>query len=259
MNGRKTLVVTLLSCALLPQSARSSTTQADFEVLAKKCAPQVSRETMAALVSVESSFNPYAIGVVGGRLKRQPESRESAIATALELDRAGFKYSAGLAQVFRGNWDNLGLTHETVFDTCANLEAGAKILADCYARALESEVDEQRALRLAFSCYYSNNFTTGFKPGPDDSPSYVQKIVASAEKGRVVVPPIEFVPDPAPASVQLPKPSSPEMVNFNNMPTVLEGQKVKAKKRNSSGDDDNPYVYQSDKGASDEGVSELVF
>ncbi|EPT7341098.1 hypothetical protein ACVR8P_005750 [Pseudomonas aeruginosa] len=41
----------------------------DFMVLAQQCAPTVAPQTMAAVVQVESSFNPYAIGVVGGRLR----------------------------------------------------------------------------------------------------------------------------------------------------------------------------------------------
>ena len=36
----------------------------DFMVLAQQCAPTVAPQTMAAVVQVESSFNPYAIGVV---------------------------------------------------------------------------------------------------------------------------------------------------------------------------------------------------
>lgn len=49
----------------------------DFMVLAQQCAPTVAPQTMAAVVQVESSFNPYAIGVVGGRLQRQPKSQEA--------------------------------------------------------------------------------------------------------------------------------------------------------------------------------------
>ncbi|MGP5829257.1 transglycosylase SLT domain-containing protein [Pseudomonas aeruginosa] len=49
----------------------------DFMVLAQQCAPTVAPQTMAAVVQVESSFNPYAIGVVGGRLQRQPKSQRA--------------------------------------------------------------------------------------------------------------------------------------------------------------------------------------
>lgn len=56
----------------------------DFMVLAQQCAPTVAPQTMAAVVQVESSFNPYAIGVVGGRLQRQPKSQaETACCTRI--------------------------------------------------------------------------------------------------------------------------------------------------------------------------------
>ena len=41
-----------------------------FLTLALACAPQVHADTARALVSVESAFNPWAIGVVGGALVR---------------------------------------------------------------------------------------------------------------------------------------------------------------------------------------------
>ena len=53
-----------------------------FLALALACAPQVHADTARALVSVESAFNPWAIGVVGGALVRQPRDRAEALATA---------------------------------------------------------------------------------------------------------------------------------------------------------------------------------
>ena len=51
----------------------------DFITLAQQCAPLVSPVTMAAIVRTESGFNPYAIGVVRGRLVRQPASLVEAV------------------------------------------------------------------------------------------------------------------------------------------------------------------------------------
>lgn len=42
-----------------------------FVALALACAPAVHIDTAHALVKVESSFNAWAIGVVGGELQRQ--------------------------------------------------------------------------------------------------------------------------------------------------------------------------------------------
>lgn len=174
----------------------------DFSALAQQCAPAVHPATLQALVKTESGFNPYAIGVVGGRLVRQPRSREEAVATARALEAAGWNFSMGLAQVNRANLRSYGLTAETVFDACANLRAGSAILSNCYTRASIGGRESQDAVRAALSCYYSGNFTRGFKPDSGGT-SYVQRVAANVAPlgaSAAVVPPIAVVPnDAAPA------------------------------------------------------------
>lgn len=127
----------------------------------------VPAEVMHHVVKVESSFNPFAIGVVGGRLARQPQSLGEALSTARMLEHEGYNFSLGIAQVNRYNLDKQGLdSYEKAFDICANVQAGSRILAECYGRSGQD-------WGKAFSCYYSGNFTTGFRHG------YVQKVVAS--------------------------------------------------------------------------------
>jgi type IV secretion system protein VirB1 len=122
---------------------------------------------MQHVVQVESSRNPYAIGVVGGRLARAPRALDEAVATAKMLEEKGYNFSLGLGQVNRYNLEKYGLpTYEKAFDVCPNLVAASKILAECYSR---SGGDWGKS----FSCYYSGNFETGFRHG------YVQKIYAS--------------------------------------------------------------------------------
>jgi type IV secretion system protein VirB1 len=152
----------------------------EFVDLVKQCAPMVHVQTMTSLVKVESSFNPYNIGVVDGRLARAPRTREEAIATAYNLEKLGYNWSAGYAQVNKKNFKRLGLTIETAFDGCKNLAAGGTILAECFAGALKKFPDQQSALRGAFSCYYSGNYQTGFRPDFKGQPSYVDKIVGTA-------------------------------------------------------------------------------
>ncbi len=153
----------------------------DFLLLAEQCAPGVHTDTMRRIVHVESSYNPYAIGVVGGRLERQPRNKNEAMATAEWLERNGFNYSVGLAQVNKHNFSKYGLTLATAFESCPNLHAGGEILKDCFVRANRVRQDEQAALRDAFSCYYSGNFITGYKQG------YVLKVV-NAGQASVTVP-----------------------------------------------------------------------
>jgi type IV secretion system protein VirB1 len=172
-------------------SAQTAAQPLAFEKLAAECAPDVHPTTLKGVVSTESAWNPYAIGVVGGRLDRQPRSQAEAIATARELAREGFNFSMGLGQVNRYNLPRYGETYETVFEPCRNLKAGSAILKDCFRRARARIGDDQQALHAALSCYYSGNFTRGLRPDKEGQPSYVQKVVANATGA---VQPIPVVP-----------------------------------------------------------------
>ena len=171
---------------------------ADFNSLAQQCAPAVHPTTLQAIVRAESSFNPFAIGVVGGRLVRQPQNRDEAMATVAALDAGGWNYSMGLSQVNRYNLARYGMDANAALDPCTNLRAGSAILSDCYSRASARMGAGQDALRAAFSCYYSGNFKRGFVTGSGTS-SYVQRIVsfvASADPttAKADVRPIAVVP-----------------------------------------------------------------
>lgn len=134
----------------------------------------ISMDVMQHVVNVESSRNPFAIGVVGGRLARQPKALDEALATVRMLEEKGYNFSLGLAQVNRYNLDKYGLdSYEKAFQQCPNLQAGSRILAECHSR---SKGDWGKA----FSCYYSGNFTTGYRHG------YVQKVFNSIQRGQQV-------------------------------------------------------------------------
>jgi type IV secretion system protein VirB1 len=156
----------------------------------------VPAEVMQHVVNVESAYNPYAIGVVGGQLVRQPKSLAEAEATVRMLESKGYNFSVGLAQVNRANLSKYGITtYDQAFDVCPNLTAGARILSECYA---SSGNDWGKS----FSCYYSGNFVTGYRDG------YVQKIYDSINNGRAVdasepsaVMPIQLVNGPSPSSL----------------------------------------------------------
>ncbi len=156
-----------------------------FLALTQQCAPAVAPATMAAVVRIESNFNPYAIGVVHGRLQRQPTNLNEAVLTARALQAAGWSFSVGLAQLNRANWSQLGLTLETVFDPCRNLAAGATILQGCFERASRARANAQDALLAGLSCYTSGNFSAGFRTG------YVQRVVAQLARADPIVSPID--------------------------------------------------------------------
>lgn len=132
----------------------------------------VPADVMQHVVQVESSYNPYAIGVVGGRLARQPRSLPEALATVRMLESRGYNFSLGLAQVNRYNLERYGIaSYAQAFQACPNLQAGARILAECNARAGGD-------WGKAFSCYYAGDFSTGYRHG------YVQKVLASMRAGQ---------------------------------------------------------------------------
>jgi len=151
----------------------------DFNALAQECGVQHNQIILQAIVKTESAFNPFAIGVVGGYLERQPKNKEEAVATALALKARGINYSTGLSQVNQSNFERLGLNHSTAFDACPNLKAGATIYKECLDRAaLKFGLGEQ-ATKAALSCYYSGNFMRGQQKEGGYAPSYVEKVVSN--------------------------------------------------------------------------------
>jgi type IV secretion system protein VirB1 len=154
--------------------------QVHFSNLAANCAPLVHARTVHALVAVESSFNPHAIGVVGGALQRQPRTPGEARATANALQRDGWNFSVGLAQINRHNLQRLGLSLDSAFDPCQNLRAMQAVLVECAERAVIN-APPTGAMGRALSCYYSGNFVTGFGHG------YVDRVLSTARRASAPV------------------------------------------------------------------------
>ena len=175
----------------------------DFAAMAELCAPNVEAGTLSRIVSVESGFNPFAIGVVGARLERQPTNLDEAVVTADMLAAGGYNFSLGLAQINRTNFAHFGLTARTAFDPCTNLRVGAMILLDCYDRASRA----RNPLGNALSCYNSGNFSAGYRNG------YVAKVLNAGASHTPTDPPpgaIAVVPDKAPTRVRsVPQSASP--------------------------------------------------
>jgi type IV secretion system protein VirB1 len=175
---------------------------AELTLLAATCAPNIHERTLSALVRHESTSQVYAIGInKGKRLAKQPTNYEQAAEIANDLIKRGIDFDAGLGQINVRNWAWLGLTTETVFDPCTNLQAAQTVLTDCYRRALQQTADEQRALRSALSCYNTGNFERGFSNG------YVGKVLAQA---GVKVPAIKAIKNEAVVVTAEPKQPQPQ-------------------------------------------------
>jgi type IV secretion system protein VirB1 len=151
-----------------------------FELPPLDCSGLVEAETMSRIVVVESAGNPFAIGVVGGRLERQPVNLQEAVQTAEHLEKAGFNYSIGLSQVNRVHFKRFGWAGDIKkgFDACQNLHAGADVYVRCKqgaARSLKADSPDA-VLRAALSCYYSGSYVAGEKLG------YVDRVLSNERK-----------------------------------------------------------------------------
>jgi type IV secretion system protein VirB1 len=144
--------------------------------LLMQCGGNVDPITLKTIMSVESGFNPYVVANVTQETSHYFNNEKEAIHFVNELASKGEKYSVGLGQIYVGNFKAYGLTNETAFNFCNNVKVASQIFEQCYSRAIDSGKypDEQDALRAAASCYYSNNFTRGFKKEKDGL-SYVDR------------------------------------------------------------------------------------
>lgn len=151
--------------------------------LAQKCAPNSNGEVIEAIAKVESDYNPYAIGIVGGHLKKQPKNPEEAIRVANVLEKRNVNFSIGILQINYKNLKKLNFSYSEALNPCINLGIGSNILEECYLRARKKFVDTQYSLKAAFSCYYSGNFEGGFKL--NGKVSYVGKITAAVGELKI--------------------------------------------------------------------------
>jgi type IV secretion system protein VirB1 len=167
--------------------------------LASQCAPSVAPETVLAIIQTESSGEPFALNVNGGRQPARQTNAADAAATARRYVAAGYSVDLGLGQINSRNMRWLGLTWETVFDPCTNVAALARVLTTNY-NAVKAGRDPQTALRVALSMYNTGSQTRGFRNG------YVAKVVGNASVASTAAlyrDEIPAVAIAAPASVDL--------------------------------------------------------
>jgi type IV secretion system protein VirB1 len=143
-----------------------------LSALIERCAPHVPPVTMAAIVAVESGGDPLAIGDNTTRRSYHPRDRATAEALTRRLIAAGHSVDLGIAQIDDANFAHLALNVQTVFDACANLGAGAEILAQNYAIATRRFGAGQAALRHAIGMYNAGSL--------DEGASYVRRVMLAA-------------------------------------------------------------------------------
>lgn len=139
-----------------------------LSALLAQCAPEVAPSTLAAIVSVESGGNAFAIGVNKGAQVRQPTSAAEAVVVAEGLLARGANIDLGLGQINSSNLRWLGLSLEAAFDPCQNLAAAARVLTNNYRRAVS--LGHSSPLGAALSAYNTGSMQRGYRNG------YVAKI-----------------------------------------------------------------------------------
>lgn len=139
-----------------------------LSALLAQCAPEVAPSTLAAIVSVESGGNAFAIGVNKGVQVRQPTTAAEAVAIAKGLLARGANIDLGLGQINSSNLRWLGLSVEAAFDPCQNLAAAARVLTHNYRRAVS--LGHSTPLGAALSAYNTGSMLRGYRNG------YVAKV-----------------------------------------------------------------------------------
>ncbi|MGO6982193.1 type IV secretion system protein VirB1 [Rhizobium leguminosarum] len=129
-----------------------------FMDLAQTCAPIVEVRMLAAVISLESGFEPFAIRINSGPpLERQPASKAEAIerATFLIADRQDIQL--GLGGIGVEELGKLRLSISDAFDPCLNLNATATLLTGYYRLALHAGADAMEAKKVMLQSYYGRD------------------------------------------------------------------------------------------------------
>ncbi|OCP37445.1 hypothetical protein BC360_23030 [Ensifer sp. LC163] len=100
-----------------------------FVVLAETCAPTISSETLAAVVSIESGLAPLAIRINSDYpLGAPPRNIGEAADIAARLIAEGKSVDLGLGGISPSDLASMGMSIADGFDPCKNLKATAQLL-----------------------------------------------------------------------------------------------------------------------------------
>nr|WP_064250393.1 lytic transglycosylase domain-containing protein [Rhizobium leguminosarum]OAP89135.1 type IV secretion system protein VirB1 [Rhizobium leguminosarum] len=129
-----------------------------FVDLVQNCAPMVEVRTLAAVISLESRFKPFAIRINSGPpLERQPASKAEAIELATSLAADHQDIQIGLGGIGMEELRKLNLSISDAFDPCLNLKATATLLNSYYRLALHAGADATQAEKVMLQSYYGRN------------------------------------------------------------------------------------------------------
>ncbi len=129
-----------------------------FTDLAQTCAPAIAIETLAAVVSLESQFQPFDIRVRGSAsLLEPPKSKVEAIETATALMAEHKDLQLGLGGIGIAELHKFDLSIADAFDPCLNLKATARLLDGYYRLAVRAGATLRQAERVMLQSYYGRS------------------------------------------------------------------------------------------------------
>ncbi|WP_368518727.1 lytic transglycosylase domain-containing protein [Rhizobium sp.] len=129
-----------------------------FTDLAQTCAPAIAIETLAAVVSLESQFQPFDIRVRGSSsLHEQPKNKAEAVETAAVLMAEHKDVQLGLGGIGIAELRRFDLSIADAFDPCLNLKATATLLDGYYRLAVRAGATFQQAERVMLQSYYGRS------------------------------------------------------------------------------------------------------
>lgn len=174
-----------------------------FLDLAQTCAPYVSSETLAGVVSLESRFAPFNIRINSGTpLKRQPATKSEAIEVATSLAAKRHDIQMGLGGIGLEELQRLNLSISDAFDPCLNVQATARLLDGYYRLAVKEGAEPARATQVMLQSYYGrDNPTVGAMVSYDDQvrreikrlgPTLTRLTIDDTGEGRETDVPTEF-------------------------------------------------------------------
>ncbi|MGL5290038.1 MAG: lytic transglycosylase domain-containing protein [Aeromonas sp.] len=156
-----------------------------FAPLLDKCGPSVSPVTLSAVIRTESGGDPYVVANVTDGTSHRFKTANDATRFVNTLSQQGKRFSAGLMQIYSGNFSALNLDNNSVFDPCTNIRAGAKILTENYESIKVGEAQDK--LKKTLSKYYSGNERVGLKKEPQyGNTSYVERVSSKVQKNYIV-------------------------------------------------------------------------
>lgn len=113
---------------------------------------------LAAVISLESRFEPFAIRINSGPpLASQPASKAEAIALATSLVADHQDIQIGLGGIGMEELRKLNLSLSDAFDPCMNLKATATLLDGYYRFAVRAGADAAQAENVMLQSYYGRD------------------------------------------------------------------------------------------------------